>query len=144
MSLCGSGREVEMRGTIARIDRRASVAGRMAVLCIVLAGGSFGCAQRRNPFVNPEDATVRVQIDNRAFQDATVHAIWPGRRLRLGIVTGATSANYRLPLDRSVLLHFELDLLAGPRCTTREIWADPGDTIVLEIDARFINGFGCR
>ena len=133
-----------MHGRVARVERRASVAGRMAVLCMVLAGGTFGCAAARNPFVSPEDATIRVQIDNRAFQDATVHAIWPGRRLRLGIVTGVTTANYTLPLDRSVFLQFELDLLAGPRCTTRQIWADPGDIILLEIDSRFINGFDCR
>jgi hypothetical protein len=116
----------------------------MAVLCIVLAGGSFGCAAaRRNPFVAPEDATITIQVDNRNFQDATVHAIWPGQRRRLGTVTGITTANFKLQLDRSVLMHFELRLLAGPRCRTREIWADPGDIIVLEIDSRFVSGPDC-
>ena len=133
-----------MHGTIARVDRRASVAGRMAVLCMVLAGANFGCAAaRRSPFVAREDATIRVQIENRAFQDATVHAIWPGRRLRLGTVTATMTANYTLQVDRSVLLHFDFDLLAGPNCTTRQIWADPGDIIVLEINSRFIDGPDC-
>ena len=133
-----------MHGTIACVDRRASVAGRMTLLCLVLAGANSGCAPAaRSPFVAPGEAVVRIQVDNRAFQDATIHAIWPGRRLRLGIVTGATTANYTIPLDRSVLLRFELDLLAGPRCGTREIWADPGDIILLEIDSRFTTGPDC-
>ena len=133
-----------MHATIARADRRASFFGRMAVLCVVLIGANTGCAPtRRSPFVAQEDVTITVQIDNRAFQDATVHAVWPGRRLRLGTVTGATKANYTIQLDRSVLLRFELNLLAGPRCNTREIWADPGDIIVLEIDARFMSGPDC-
>ena len=133
-----------MHGTMARVDRCASAGGRMAVLCMVLAGASLGCAPTlRSPFVGREDATIRVQIDNRSFEDATVHAVWPGRRLRLGTVIGSMSATYTLQLDRSVLLHFEIDLLAGPECRTQQIWADPGDIILLEIDRRFINGFDC-
>ena len=77
------------------------------------------------------------------FEDATVHAIWPGRRLRLGTVIGSMSATYTLQVDTSVLLHFKIALLAGPNCTTQQIWADPGDIILLEIDRRFINSFDC-
>lgn len=143
-SCSGSGREVELHGKISRVNRLASVSGRVAVLFIVLAGSSFGCgAARRSPFVAPEDATIRIQVDNRNFLDATVHAIWAGGRRRLGTVTGTTTGNFTLRLDRSVLLHFELRLLAGPRCSTRGIWADPGDIIVLEIDPRFVSGPDC-
>ncbi len=144
MSHHGSAREVELHGTIARIDRRASVAGRMAVLCLVLVGGSFGCAGAgRSPFVSAEDATITIEVDNRNFSDATIHAVWPGQRRRLGTVTGTTTANFRLPWDRSILISFELRLLGGTRCRTREIWADPGDIIVLQIDSRFGSGPDC-
>jgi len=124
--------EIEMHGTIAR----ASSAVRMAVLCMVLAGASFGCgAQReRAPFVDPGDARIRFDIQNRGWNDATVHAILGGgRRVRLGIITGKQTASFLLPVPTSVLLQLEIDVLAGPGCTTRDMWADPGDIIVLEI-----------
>ena len=131
-----SERKIEMHGTIARAGRRASTAGHMAVLCMVLAGASFGCVpSRRSPFVDPDEARIRIQVINRAFQDATLHAIWSGGRRRLGIVIGNTTANYVLPWERSVLLRFGIDLLAGSECTTREVWANPGDILVLEIQS---------
>ena len=133
-----------MHRTMRRVETCSSAAGRMAVLWMVLAGATFGCAgSRESPFTNREDSTVRVQIDNRGFEDATVHAIWAGRRLRLGTVTATMSANYTLPVGSSVLLHFEIDLLAGPECITDQIWADPGDIIVLEVDRRYFRGGNC-
>ena len=134
-----------MHGTTALVHRCASAVGRMAVLCVVLAGAGFGCASApRSPFLGQDETTIRIEIDNRIFGDATVHAIWPGQRRRLGTVTGATTATFRIEWVRSVLLRFEIDLLAGPECGTPEIWADPGDIIVLNIDTRFMNGPYCR
>jgi hypothetical protein len=54
----------------------------------------------------------------------------------LGTVGGTLTVNYTLPWDRSLLLHFRIDLLAGPNCTTSQIWADPGDIIIVEVDPR--------
>ena len=145
IEISGAGmRGTEMHRTMARVDRRGSGVGRMTILSMVLAGVSFGCAPSLNsPFVDVSEETVQIQIDNRGFDDATVHAIWPGRRIRLGTVSGTLSANYTLSLDRSVLLQFEIDLLAGPECITPQIWADPGDIIVVEIDARLFGGADC-
>ena len=122
-----------IRGT----DRRSSGVRRRTILCMVLAGASFGCATSRNsPLIGSGEERIQVQVENRSFEDATIHAIWPGNQIRLGTVSGTLTTNYTLPLDRSVLLHFKIDLFAGPECTTSEIWADPGDIIVLEIDTR--------
>ena len=123
-----------MHGIIARVEGRAFVTGRTAVLCMVLAGTSFGCAATPgSPFVDPEDARIHIEVLNRNFQDATLHAIWPGNRRRLGTVIGITTAEYRLSWTDSDVLQLEIDLLAGPGCTTRQIVANPGDIIVLEI-----------
>ena len=62
--------------------------------------------------------------------------ITSSRRIRLGTVTGTRTANYVLPWDRSLELRIEIDLLAAETCTTRAIWADPGDIIVLIIQQR--------
>ena len=124
-----------MHGIIVRVERRAFATGRTAVLCMVLACASFGCATPRSPLVDPEDARIHIEVLNRNFQDATIHAIWPGNRQRLGTVIGITTAEYRLPWAFSGILQIEIDLLAGPECTTRGIMADPGDIIVVEIDA---------
>ena len=144
VSYSRSGRTIEMRRTSPRVDRRASAAGRMAVLCIVFAGAGFGCAAtQRSPFVDPSKTTIHIEIENRGWEDATVHAIWSGGRRRLGTVTATMTADYTLALDRSVLMHFEIDLLNGPECITEQIFADPGDIILLQIDRRAFTRFDC-
>ena len=128
-----SGRAVVMLGARACVWQRGSTAGRIAALGIVVAG--FGCAggRDRSPFIAQEDARINIEVINHGFQDATLHAIWSGRRVRLGTVTGTGTANFMLPWDRSLELRIEIDLLAGGECTTRPIWADPGDIILLEV-----------
>ena len=108
--------------------------GRIAVLGIVLSGAGLGCSSSaRTPFVSQEDARITFEVRNHAFKDATLHAIWPGRRVRLGTVIGTRTADYMLPWDRSFELQIEIKQLAGESCTTRRIWADPGDIIFLII-----------
>ena len=125
-----------MRGIIAGVGRRASAAGRIAVLSVVLASAGLGCAaSARTPFIAQEDARIQIEVINHGFQDATLQAVWTGKRVRLGTVTGTRTANYILPWDRSLEFRIEIKLLAGPGCMTREIWADPGDIIVLEIQS---------
>ena len=133
----------EMHWAMARVDRRSSGVGRMTMLCMVLAGASFGCAtSRSSPFVDSSEMRIEIQVENRSFELATVHAIWQGKQIRLGTIGGTLTENYTLAWDRSLLLHFRIDLLAGPKCTTSEIWADPGDIIILEIDTRLFSA-GC-
>jgi hypothetical protein len=126
-----------MHGIIVRVEGRAFATGRTAVLCMVLAGAIFGCGTARSPLGDPNEARIQIEVLNRHFQDATLHAIWPGNRRRLGTVIGITTAEYRLSWTYSEVLQIEIDLLAGPGCTTRGILVNPGDIIVVEIDAQF-------
>ena len=102
MSFFGrSGQEIEMR-TMTGAGRRASAAGRIAVLCVVLTGAGFGCSGGRgSPFVAQEDARINIEVINHGFQDVTLHALWSGQRRRLGTVSGTRTANFMLPWDRS-------------------------------------------
>ncbi len=137
-------REIEMRGTTACVARCASVAGRIAVFCMALAGASSGCTSSRSaPLAGPGEVTINIQVENRAVENATVHAIWRGRRLRLGTVIGLTTAEYTVDLEGSVLLRFEIDLLAGPKCATEQMWVDPGDIIVVEITPQYLDSASC-
>ena len=124
-----------MHGTVTRAGRRASAAGRIAVLFVVLIGAGFGCSPSRSPFVGQDGGRITIEVINHSFDDATLHATWPGQRRRLGTVTGTRTANYMLPWSHSALIRIEIRLLAGPGCTTRETWADPGDIILVEIQS---------
>ena len=108
--------------------------GRITVFGILLASSGLGCGTTANtPFTAQEDARINIEVANHGFEDATLHVVAAGRRIRLGTATGATTANFMLPWEASLELYLEIDLLAGGNCTTRSIWVDPGDHILLEI-----------
>ena len=109
--------------------------GRIAVLGIVLTGAGLGCTASRgaDPFISQADARINIEVTNLAFEDATLYATWRGGRRRLGIVTGAQTANFMIPWDWNEELRIEIDLLASARCTTRPILVSPGDVVLLEI-----------
>ena len=134
-----------MHGKIARRGRRASAAGRVALLTAVLAGAGFGCATPRapSPFASPEDQRIVIEVINHGFLDATLHALWRGRRVRLGTITGTRSANFRLAWDENELLQIEIDLLAGSSCITEPISANPGDIIFFQIPSHLEVGRHC-
>src|SRR2546423_9130159 len=84
----------------------------------------------------PNQATV-VQVDNQGFLDMTVYAARSSERIRLGIATGNSKTNFRIP---SVLvsgltpLHFVADPIGGRRASvSQEITVAPGATVVLTI-----------
>ena len=134
-----------MHETIARIGGGVSIAGRIAGLAVVLAVTGFGCASRgdNNPFVSVEDSRINIEIINHSFEDVTLHATWPGDRVRLGFVTGTRTVNFMLPWARSEMLQIEIDLLAGSECITLPIWADPGDIILVEITNQIMSDPDC-
>ena len=134
-SCCRSGRAVETLGPPARVWRHGPTAGRIAVLGIVVAGFGCGGGRGRSPFIGQEDARINIEVINHGFQDATLHLVWTGQRRRLGIVTGTRTANFMVPWSFSDMIQIEIRLLAGRGCTTRQIWADPGDIIFLEIQS---------
>jgi hypothetical protein len=142
--LFGSGQEIEMRENSAYPGRRASAAAqRVAVLAVVLACVGCGASRTRSPFVSQSDQRINIEVVNYNFNQITLHAVWPGRRVRLGIVNASGTTNFMLPWDGSDLLSLEIHVLAGDDCVTPQIWADPGDIIVLEIQSRIRYGLDC-
>ena len=119
-----------------RPGRRASAAGRIALFGVVLTSAGFGCAGSRSaPFTSQADARINIEVINHGFEDITLHALWSGKRVRLGRVSGTMTGNFMLPWDWTEELRIRIDVLAGGECTTRGIWTDPGDHILLEVQS---------
>ena len=134
-----------MRGNIARRGRRGSAALRVAVLAVVLAGASLGCGAARpeSPFGSGAAERLDIEVLNHSFLDATLYAVWPGKRIRLGSVVGTRSASFRLAWDGTELLQIEIDQLAGSSCITGQIMAVPGEVIFVEIPSQLRVGRDC-
>ncbi len=132
-----------MRVNIARFFRRIAALC-VAVLAVVLAGASLGCAARtESPFGSGAAERLDIEVLNRNFLDATLYAVWPGKRIRLGSVSGTRSASFRLPWDGTELLQIEINQLAGPSCITEQIMAVPGEVIFIEIPSQLQVGRDC-
>ena len=133
-----------MRVNTARFGRRIA-ALRVAVLAVVLAGASLGCGAARpeTPFGSGAAERLDIEVLNRSFLDATLYAVWPGKRIRLGSVVGTQSARFRLAWDGTELLQIEIDQFAGSSCITEQIMAVPGEVIFIEIPSHLRVGRDC-
>ena len=120
----------------------------LTALALVAAGcATSGAMERPDPFSGSMAGRQEIQIKvlNLNFSDATIRAIVRGgRRLYLGAVTGKREAVFNVPWDFSEPLRLEIDMVAGPRCTTEELMVDPGDLLELQIAIEFYNTPGCR
>lgn len=97
-----------------------------------------------DPFGEPGEGSIRIIVQNLNFSDARLYVLRRGARSTLGIVGGKTDAEFSLDWDISDPVQIEIDMLAGPSCTTRAIQADPGDIIELQIASVFRNSQACR
>ena len=124
-------REVEGHTT----PRQGTARGALLLLGFFLGGCASATGSPGTPFGEEAlDTSVRIYVTNLNFSDATLWAVTQGSRRRLGILTGKTEEVFTLPWETSLDLQIEIDLLAGPRCTTRAMPVDPGDDIELIID----------
>ncbi len=121
------------------------------VTCVALLVTSFGCTSagplvvREDPFTRAPVAerVIRLHVQNSNFNEARLYVIGLGSRTGLGIVQGKTHAVFSIPWERSEPLRIEINILAGSKCTTREISVDPGDTLDLQIEEDFFQTQGC-
>lgn len=92
------------------------------------------------PAIRDPTTPRHIQLDvlNNNFSDATLWiVVRESARERLGVVGGKTDTTFVIPWDFPQPIRMEIDMLAGPRCLTRAIEADPGDILQLEILAVF-------
>jgi hypothetical protein len=107
-----------------------------ALLVLTLVGcGTRGPRASGNPFDGSGAGVpqMRLRVRNANFYDATITAIGDTTQRRLGVVGGNTSATFTMPWEFSSGLRVQVDLLAGPSCTTDVIQVNPGDEIEFQI-----------
>ena len=122
----------------------------LTTLSLLLSLG--GCASTGrsvgggNPFTNSEDRpqTIRVEVQNLNFADARLHAIRNGQRILMGTVVGKDDATFTVSWEFSQSLRIEINLLAGPSCTTEVLQVDAGDILRLQIASVFTSSMFCR
>ncbi len=121
--------------------RRVVGLGLAALLSACASGGSEqGSA---SPFAQSRPTTVRLLVQNRNFSDARLYTYRRGARQALGIVIGKQDREFTFEWSAPDPLRIEIDMLAGPRCTTEEMQVDPGDILELQIEPVFTSS-SCR
>jgi len=107
----------------------------LAALLASSMSGCFGRSEARNPFAGSTrgQERIRIRVENQNFNDATIHAVRGGERVRLGEVTGKSDKDFTLRWSFSVPLEFEIHLVGGGSCSVRPMHVDPGDRVWVRI-----------
>ena len=132
------------------MNQRSRGGSRRSLICaLALISGACGTRTSypgQDPFAEGGGTAqqVRVRVRNNNFYDAALTAISDVGRRRLGTVGGNQSAVYTMPWSFTGGLRIEIDLLAGPTCTTDFITVSPGEDVQLEIMSDFDSTPYCR
>jgi hypothetical protein len=118
-----------------------------ALGCAALAGCALLAPSPPDPFTGARAGatTVRVDVENRNFYDATIYATMSGgSERRVGDVGGNGRRSFDMPLSAPADVRFRIELLADGWCTTYPIALNPGDGIGLQIVADFPGAANCE
>lgn len=118
----------------------------VAALCFAVAAcATGGGTDTAGPFSSTDRPnSVRIEVLNLNFQDARLYALRDTERLSLGTVGGKQEGTFTLPWNMSQNLRIEINLLAGPTCTTEALPVQPGDILELQIQSVFSQSSFCR
>lgn len=107
-----------------------------AVLAMALLGGVLACSKGPAAPVDPMAPTY-VEVQNRAFLDMTIYVVRSGQRVRLGQVSGNSTATFEIPktmVNPGLPIRFQADPIGSSRTPfSQEISVNPGDTVQLQI-----------
>ena len=127
------------------------VAARLLAAALVLVAAGCGGGGRPvgsavgDPFSGDNMSTeIQVRVRNSNFYDASLTALSDTGRRRLGTVGGNQTAVFTMPWTFTGGLRVEIDLLAGPTCTTDAITVSPGATVEIDILPDFTSSTYCR
>ena len=104
-------------------------------MALLLIGcGTRGPRASANPFQeNVGVPQIRLRIRNANFYDATITALGDATQRRLGVVGGNQTSVFTMPWEFTSGLRVQIDLLAGPSCTSETIQVNPGDAVEFQI-----------
>jgi len=123
-----------------------------ACLCLPLLLAAGGCGSTGRPLAGADPfaqggavaAEIRIVVRNMNFYDATITAMGDTGRRRLGTVGGNQTTTFTTPWSFTGGLRLQIDLLAGPTCTTEMITVSPGDQLTIDIASDFNLTTYCR
>jgi hypothetical protein len=116
----------------------------LPALCVISACGGVS-SSLEDPFADAGRNEFRLYVQNDNFYDARISAIASGgSRRQIGYVGGKTDGVFTVPWTFSNDLRVEIDLQAGPTCTTEVIQVDPGDELRLQILSAITDSSFCR
>ena len=120
--------------------------GLAVALCSLLLAGCAALFPTRDPFTEGSGATtVRVDVENRNFYDATIYATAAGgSERRIGDVGGNGRRSFEVLLEATADVRFRIELLANGWCTTYPMMLNPGDALGIEIVPDFPGGANCE
>lgn len=105
-------------------------------LALALFAGGPACSKGPAAPVDPM-APAYVEVQNRGFYDMTIYVIRSGQRVRLGQVSGNSTATFELPrtmVNPGLPIRFQADPIGSSRTPfSEEISVSPGDTVQLTI-----------
>jgi len=109
--------------------------GIASALAMLGTATTAGCASMRadESMVPLSERTYSLLVINQNFNDATLTAIWSGRRVRLGRVEGNSTETFELKWEFPTV-QIEIVFLAGGRHLTHAMILDPEDELELVID----------
>jgi len=106
------------------------------LLVMALVAGVSACSNGQAAPVDPMAPTY-VEVQNRAFLDMTIYVVRSGQRVRLGQVSGNSTATFELPktmVNPGLPIRFQADPIGSSRTPfSQEISVNPGDTVQLTI-----------
>lgn len=118
---------------------------RALLLATLLASSGCATAGGSGPFDGGREDSITLHVRNLNFADARLYTIRrSAARQLLGSVGGKQERDFTVDWQISEPLRIEIDLLAGPTCTTEELYVDPGDMLELQIEAVFGRSSFCR
>ncbi len=112
------------------------------IVALLLLAATSGCSAVNaiNPFDRGSGRSdhVQLRVQNLNFNDATLHSVTTGARVRLGIVSGKASGAFDIPLSAPQDVQIEVDLVGESPFLTNPVPAQPGETLELriEVDSR--------
>jgi len=133
------------KGRIMRVSQRGPlmVLALVGVSACLMAGTEV--AKGTHAFTSPDrPQQVRLLVQNMNFNDARLFALATNGRMPIGQVNGKQDRAFELDWPLSSSMRIEIDMVAGPKCTTSEMQVDPGDILELQIASMFNQTQGCR
>lgn len=92
----------------------------------------LGRASTPDEFDEEQPRHLTVEVDNQNFYDATIYAVQPGQRMRIGQVVGLTKETFQF-LWPSLDLRMEIYLISVGSYYTWPLDVQPGDQLALTV-----------